>query len=148
MCNEFVNQNVHSKFHSHLRHLSILQPGLPPPPPPPPTFDTAIKLKVAHSIDHDSTMAMHKTESSAPENQSTSNCKNSGGLLGDIKNFKKEGILKKVTPDMIAKPKVEKRTPGNAAELLAQFMDARVSKNFPSSILVGTIKTRGLNYSI
>ena len=40
---------------------------------------------------------------------------------------------------MIAKPKVEKRTPGNAAELLAQFMDARVSKNFPSNTPVGTI---------
>ena len=113
-------------------------PPLPPPPPPPPAFDTAIKLKVAHSIDHDSTTTMQKTESSAPENQSTSNSK-SGGLLGDIKNFKKEGILKKVTPDMIAKPKVEKRTPGNAAELLAQFMDARVSKNFPSNTPVGTI---------
>ena len=44
------------------------------------------------------------------------------GLLGQIQKGKE---LRKVTPEMKAKPKVS-RGPMNAAELLAQFMDQRV----------------------
>ena len=44
--------------------------------------------------------------------------------MDEIVRFK--GTLKHVSPDMISKPKEERRNPANAAELLAMFMESRV----------------------
>ena len=122
-------------------------PPLPPPPPALSAADIGLRVKFADSKEHGSKTSLDHNDVEAIKAPS------SGGIFDDIKNFK--GTLKRVTPDMIAKPKEERRNPANAAELLAIFMDERVrnkacsyfEKNMHNSKTIYSIRNERLTLS-
>ena len=109
---------------SHAVQYPLVGGDLPPPPPPPPPPPHSATSGMRAKSNDSKNKTMNK--GSEDNGNSPSPKGKEGGLLGEIESFKKDKALKKVTPDMISKPKEENKSPGNAAELLAQFMDERV----------------------
>ena len=108
-------------------------PPPPPPPPPPPTLPPSANPSKDKFSDHATVASPNGGKTLMEQLQSRPGLKPAppptttfiderSGLLGQIQKGKE---LRKVTPEMKAKPKVSKG-PMNAAELLAQFMDQRV----------------------
>ena len=105
--------------------------ALPPPPPSQPALTIGQAVSTSASKGGGGDLMSQLQEGSqglrkAPPPEETVPDMPSG-LLDEIKNGT---TLRKVTDDMKQKPKLEKAAPMNAAELLAQVMNSRVSKGF------------------
>ena len=105
---------------------------LPPPPPPPPGLPPPPPVTNSSNVSGEDMMSqLQKGTTGLKKVDPVARPVDArGGLLNDIKMGKKGG-LRKVTDDMKQKPKPkENEPPRNAAELLAQFMDQRVTRVF------------------
>ena len=105
---------------------------LPPPPPPPPGLPPPPPVtNTGNASGGDMMSQLQKGTTGLKKVEPVERPVDArGGLLNEIKRGNKGG-LRKVTDEMKQKPKPkENEPPRNAAELLAQFMDQRVTHVF------------------